>query len=165
MSRAALQGLLIYSPDRTAFLLAYYTGKLLLVNTASFANDPYFQNPKTVIWSSGTSGSPTPMNLVMQEVRLPLFVYLLASLSASGLLVLLPSVSCCSGTLCMQTVCACNSLSAPTLSKDPPPRCCHCCIDGGCMGITQHACHGIMTPVPVAGACAQLHVAPQPCWQ
>ena len=69
MSRAALQGLLIYSPDRTAFLLAYYTGKLLLVNTASYTNDPYLQNAKTVIWSSATSGSPTPMNLVMQEVR------------------------------------------------------------------------------------------------
>ena len=65
-----LQGSLIYSPDRTAALFAYYTGKLLLVNTASYANDPNLVYPaKTVIWSSGTSGGPTPMHLVMQSVR------------------------------------------------------------------------------------------------
>lgn len=69
-----LQGLQLYSPDGTAFLLARYTGALMLINTARYALDPNLIYSGTVIWSSGTTGGPTPMNLVMQEVRTPLRV-------------------------------------------------------------------------------------------
>ena len=48
-----------------------YTGRLVLANAALAKNDPNFYNAATVIWSSGTTGSPYPMNLLMQEVRTP----------------------------------------------------------------------------------------------
>lgn len=49
--------------------MAIYTGKVVLANTALAKNDPYFTNPATTIWQSGTSGGPDPLNLLMQEVR------------------------------------------------------------------------------------------------
>ncbi len=63
------QGANLYSPDGTAYLVAIYTGKVVLANAALAKNDPYFTNPATTIWQSGTSGGPDPLNLLMQEVR------------------------------------------------------------------------------------------------
>ena len=68
----APQGLAIYSPDGTAYLVALYTGRLVLINTARALRDPGLYQSGTIIWSSGTSGGPDPLSLVMQEVCAPL---------------------------------------------------------------------------------------------
>ncbi len=75
----APQGLAIYSPDGTAYLVALYTGRLVLINTARALLDPGLYQSGTIIWSSGTSGGPDPLSLVMQEVRAPLLAHPLAA--------------------------------------------------------------------------------------